>query len=161
MDALKLLTQQHREVDALFEQFEEAEDDAEKRACFDEIADNLAIHATIEEKFFYPAVRAKQTEEELEESFDEHLEIKKLLVDAMNSTEKPGFDARVAALQGAVEHHVEEEEEELFPTVRELLGADALEAIGQQLEAEAAAMKEEGAPRSKVKVAIEPPAVQP
>src|SRR4051812_33219359 len=43
--------------------------------------------------------------------FDEHLEIKKLLLDAMRSTEEPGFDGKVAALKGAVEHHVEEEED--------------------------------------------------
>ena len=61
----------------------------------------------------------------LEEAYDEHLEIKKLILDAMSSTDEPGFDGKVAALKGAVEHHVEEEEGELFPKVTKLLGKDA------------------------------------
>ena len=157
MNALKLLKHQHREVKALFKQFDESEDPEEKRACFAEIGDELAIHASIEERFFYPAVRARQTEENLEESYDEHLEIKKLLVDCMRSTDAPGFDGKVAALKGAVEHHVAEEQDELFPKVRRLLDADTLEAIGQLMEAEAATLIEAGEPRKNVKVALEPP----
>src|SRR3954447_9920886 len=134
MDAIKLLEQQHRMVEELFEQFEEADDETEKEALFEEIADNLAVHATIEERYFYPAVRARQTEEQLEEAYDEHLEVKKLLLDAMRSTDEPGFDGKVAALKGAVEHHVEEEEDELFPKVKKLLSTGALEALGQTME---------------------------
>jgi hemerythrin superfamily protein len=158
MDAIKLLEQQHKEVAALFQQFDKTEDKAEKLAYFDEIADNLAIHAAIEERHFYPQIRTRQTSENLEESYDEHLEIKKLLLDAMSSTKAPGFGARVAALKGAVEHHVEEEESELFPKVRELLDADVLEIIGQRLESATAVMKERGAARADVTGEIEPPA---
>lgn len=158
MNALKLLEQQHKEVASLFEQFEKTEDEAEKLAYFEEIADQLAIHATIEERHFYPQVKARKTEENLEESFDEHLEIKKLLLDAMDSTKAPGFGARVAALKGAVEHHVEEEETELFPKVAKNIHAAVLEIIGQRLESATAALKERGAARAMVTVAIEPPA---
>src|SRR5688572_12667752 len=56
MDALKLLEQQHREVEELFESLEEAEGKEERQDLFAELADNLAAHATIEEKIFYPAV---------------------------------------------------------------------------------------------------------
>jgi hypothetical protein len=66
----------------------------------------------------------------------------------------------VAALQGAIEHHVEEEEEELFPSVRKLMTAEALEALGQIMEAEANRLMEEGAPRRNVRVAAEEPQVQ-
>ena len=62
MDAIKFLKQQHNEVEDLFEEFENSESDEEKQSLFEEIADDLAIHATIEERYFYPAVRAKQTE---------------------------------------------------------------------------------------------------
>jgi hypothetical protein len=55
-------------VETLFEQFEASGDDDEKHALFDEIADNLAVHTAIEERFFYPAVRARQTEANLEEA---------------------------------------------------------------------------------------------
>src|SRR4051812_10161025 len=161
MDAIKLLKTQHREVEKLFKAFEKSEDDQEKQSLFEQIADDLVIHATIEERHFYPAVRARQTEEELEEAYDEHLEVKKLLADCLESTEEPGFDGKVAALQGAVLHHVEEEEGELFPKVEDLLGSEALEALGQIMESEAESIKSMGAPRKNLEVEIEPPATQP
>lgn len=69
MDAIELLEDQHREVEDLFEEIEEAEA-SEKREIFDEIADQLAIHATIEEKHFYPACRDAKTEDILRESLE-------------------------------------------------------------------------------------------
>lgn len=158
MDAIRLLKQQHRKVEELFERFDNEENDQAKLSLFEEIADSLAIHATIEERHFYPAVRAQKTEDDVEEAYDEHLEVKKLLVDAMGSTEEPGFDGKVAALKGAVEHHVEEEEEELFPRAQKVVTPEGMEAIGQQMEAEAEAMKSTGGARKSVKVEVEPPA---
>ena len=159
MDAIKLLKDQHRLVEKLFEQFDASEDDDEKQALFDEIADNLAVHATIEERFFYPAVRARQTEEDIEEAYDEHLEVKQLILDAMNHPDAPGFDGKVAALKGAVLHHVEEEEDQLFAEVRKLMTAEALEALAQLMEAEANKLMEAGAPRATVEIKSEPPSV--
>lgn len=157
MNVLALLKQQHREVAQLFAAFDKA-DDAQKRLLFNQIADNLAVHATIEERHFYPAVRERDTQKEIIEAYDEHLEVKKLLVDCMRSTAAPGFDGKVAALKGAVEHHVKEEENELFPKVKKLFSPDQLEAIGQTMEAEAEQLKALGSPRRMVKVQIEPPA---
>ena len=161
VDAIKFLKQQHDDVEGLFDEFENSENDQEKQSLFEQIADNLAIHATIEERYFYPAVRAKQTEQQLEEAYDEHLEVKKLILDCMNSTEEPGFDGKVAALKGAVLHHVEEEEGELFPKVKELFDKQGLDALGQQLEGEAASLEEQGGARFSVKPEIEPPVIQP
>jgi len=161
MDAIKLLKQQHRLVEKLFEHFEDCDDDAEQLELFAEIGDQLAVHATIEERHFYPTVRARQTEENVEEAYDEHLEIKQLLVDAMGSTNEPGFDGKVAALKGAVTHHVEEEENDLFPKVSKLLDRDTLEALGEIMESEALELMEGGAPRENVRVEAEPPAIQP
>lgn len=161
MDAIKLLKQQHREVEELFAEFEKSEEDAQKQALFAQIADALTVHATIEERWFYPAVRARQTEEQLEEAYDEHLEVKKLIVDAMSNADAPGFDGMVAAIKGAVEHHVEEEEDELFAEVQKLMGDDALEALGQQMEAEAMQLFAEGEPRRDIRLEPEAPAVQP
>jgi hemerythrin superfamily protein len=160
MDAIKLLKDQHRLVEKLFKQFEATDDDGEKHALFDEIADNLAVHTAIEERIFYPAVRARQTEEQLEEAFDEHLDAKKILVDAMGNPDAPGFDGKVAALKGAIEHHVEEEEEELFPKVQKLLTKEALEALAQLMEAEATRLMEAGAPRRTIQVKTEEPTIQ-
>jgi hemerythrin-like domain-containing protein len=160
VDAIKLLKQQHRLVERLFERYEGA-GDSEKEAIFYAIADNLAIHTTIEEKHFYPAVRQRQTEENVVESFDEHLEIKKLLLEAMNATEDPGFDDKVAVLRGAVDYHVEEEEGELFPKVEQLITPEALDAIGDQMELDTDELKREGDARKTVRVETEPPGVQP
>jgi hemerythrin superfamily protein len=161
MDAIALLKNQHRLVEKLFEQFEDTDDDNEKQALFEEIADNLAVHTAIEERIFYPAVRARQTEEQLEEAYDEHLDAKKILIDAMNNPDAPGFDGKVAALKGAIEHHVEEEEGELFKEVRKLITADSLEALGQMMEAEANRLMEEGAPRRLIELKAEEPVVHP
>ena len=161
MDAIKLLKKQHREVERLFAEFEKSEEDAQKKVLFDQIADALAVHATIEERWFYPAVRARQTEEQLEEAYDEHLDVKKLLVEGMSNPDAPGFDGKVAAIKGAVEHHVEEEEDELFPEVQKLMADDALEALGQQMEAEAMQLFAAGEPRRNIRVESEPPALQP
>ena len=161
MDAIRLLKQQHREVEDLFKKFEGSKKPREREQFFFGIADSLAVHAAIEERYLYPAVRTRQTEEHIAEAYDEHLEIKKLLIDAMNSTEEPGFDGKVAALKGAVEHHVEEEEGELFPKVKKLLGDDALEALGQPMEGVAVEMLAAGGARHQVRVESEPPAIQP
>jgi hemerythrin superfamily protein len=161
MDAIALLKSQHRLVEELFSRFEKADDEAQKHALFDEIADNLAVHCAIEEQFFYPAVRARQTEEELEEAYDEHLDAKKIILDAMGHPDAPGFDGKVAALQGAIEHHVEEEEGELFPAVEKLLLPEALEALGQIMEREALRLMEQGAPRRHIAPKPEEPRIQP
>lgn len=161
MDALDLLKKQHRLVERLFKKFEATDGDDEKKAIFDEIADNLAVHTAIEERIFYPAVRARQTEEQLEEAYDEHLDAKKLLLEAMDDPDAPGFDGKVAALEGAVLHHAEEEEEELFVAVRKLMTTNALEALGQMMEAEALRMMSAGAPRLTIKPKTEEPVIQP
>lgn len=157
MDAIKLLKQQHREVDSLFSQFEKATDKTKKRALLDRIADALAIHAAIEERHLYPDVRSRATEEELAEAYDEHLSIKQLILDALAAKKAPGFDGHVAALKGAVEHHVEEEENELFPKIAKLIDQAALEAIGVLMEAEVHALTGT-APRKKIVVRSEAPA---
>jgi len=157
MNALALLKSQHRLVEELFEEFEANDQDEAKQVIYEQIADNLAVHTAIEERIFYPAVRARQTEEELEEAYDEHLDAKKIILDALEDLNAPGFDGKVAALKGAIEHHVEEEEDELFPKVEKLLTAEALEALGQMMEAEAAHMMEAGAPRRTIKLKAEPP----
>ena len=76
MSAIDLLESQHREVEELFSQIEAAKDNEKKAELFKELADKLAIHAAIEEHHFYPAVKAKRTEDILLESLEEHVTIK-------------------------------------------------------------------------------------
>jgi hemerythrin superfamily protein len=135
MDAIELLISQHDEVDALIEAIENATDGKAKEAAFVELADKLAAHATIEEKLFYPAVMAKQTEDQLLESVEEHLAIKRLLADLLElDIDDDKFDAKLSVMKEGIEHHAREEEEaELFPKVQKLLDADELAGLGNEM----------------------------
>lgn len=129
-DVLQLLTAQHAEVDALFEKLEKGSGDAV--ALLAELADKLAAHATVEERVFYPSVMAKSTSDKLHESVEEHLQIKRILADLL--TMKPSdenFKAKLKVMKEDVAHHAhEEEEDKLFPMLRNMMSADQLAAIG-------------------------------
>lgn len=141
-DPIELLETQHREVESLFESFEKAKDGAAKRTAFQRIADALAIHAAIEEHHLYPAVKDKQTEDLLRESVEEHLSVKRIIADLLEMTASDkNFEAKVKVLQEQVEHHVEEEEGELFPQIRELFEEDSLNEIGAAMAEEAASLE--------------------
>ena len=147
MNAISLLKQDHRTVEGLFKQFEALGDRAatQKRRIVDQIIRELAIHASIEETIFYPAVRAaakfaqKQHEEEADdqilEALEEHHIVKWTLneLDGMDP-EAERFLAKVTVLMESVRHHVEEEEEELFPTVSMLFAEEELEMMGEEME---------------------------
>lgn len=148
MNAIDLLESQHREVEDLFAELAQAEDVELKAAAFDELADKLAIHSSLEEHQFYPAVKAKQTEVVLLESLQEHVTIERLLADLLETdVEDDRFDAQMHALRRAVERHVMEEEGELFPEVRRLFTESRLQEIGQAMTAEEDELMGQGAPR--------------
>lgn len=151
MNAIELLESQHREVKKLFSQIEKAKTSPSKAKLFAQIADKLAVHASIEEHHFYPSVRAKRTEDILLESFEEHLAIKRVIADLLQlDASDDTFDAKLTVLKEEVEHHVGEEEGELFPQVRSLMQEDELEAIGQAMSAEQADLEEQGSPRNAI-----------
>ena len=157
MDAIELLEQQHREVEQIFKQLEK--DGADKAALFAELADSLAVHATIEEKIFYPATKSARTEDLLLEAVEEHLSVKRLLADMLEADPSDNaFDAKIKVLKEQIEHHVEEEEEELFPKVKKQLGKEALAALGQQMEEMGDDLKAAGEPRQMVPSETEKPA---
>ena len=151
MNAIDLLKSQHRAVEDLFSKLANAKGAKAKKPIFEKLADNLAAHATIEEHQFYPAVKAKRTEDILLESLEEHLGIKRVLADLLDiDAGDDTFDAKVKVLKEQVEHHVEEEEGDLFPKVKKLLDKDELEALGQEMSAEFAEL-EAGRPRDAVR----------
>ena len=134
IDAVAFLEGQHWEVNDLFKELGKASTPAKKAMLFREIADKLAVHAAIEEKVFYPAVKARQTEDILLESLEEHLGIKRLIADLMAiSPEDETFDAKAQVLRAQVEHHILEEEGDLFPKVEALMDGDTLIAIAQAM----------------------------
>ena len=135
MDAIKLLKQQHREVESLFEKFEKA-GEGMRMELFTRIADNLAAHCAIEEKIFYPSVYVDQTEDELREAVEEHLGAKRLIADLLDMEAADAqFVAKVSVLKEMILHHVKEEEGELFKQVRKLLTRAELNVLGEQMEA--------------------------
>ena len=153
MNAIKMLKQQHKEVEKLFKQFEAAKSAGPRQKIFDEIADALAVHATIEEKHFYPSVKKAQTEDILLEAVEEHLEMKRVIADLLEmdaDADEDQFEAKVKVLQENVEHHVEEEEDALFPKVERLFDEETLEAIGAAMDETQGQLKREGNPREAI-----------
>jgi hemerythrin-like domain-containing protein len=135
VEATKLLKKQHDEVKDLFKQFEAAEEDSEKQELFEEIADDFAAHGEIEEKIFYPAVYVGPLKEKLQEAVEEHLAAKRVVADLLDmEPSDEQFDAKMTVLKELIEHHVEEEEGELFPLVRQNFAREELEALGDQME---------------------------
>jgi hemerythrin superfamily protein len=151
MDAIEMLEEQHGDVEDLFEELESAEA-SDKQDLFYEIADQLTVHVTIEEQHFYPAVRAKRTEDILLESLEEHLAIKRLLADLLQlDPSNEIFEAKVKVLKEQVEHHVKEEEEELFPKVRKVLDGKQLVALAEDMIVTQEKLLDAGDPRELVR----------
>jgi len=135
VEATKLLKKQHDEVKELFKQFEAAEEESEKQELFEQIADDFAAHGEIEEKIFYPAVYVGPLKEKLQEAVEEHLAAKRVAADLLDmEPSDEQFDAKMTVLKELIEHHVEEEEGELFPLVRQNFAREELEALGDQME---------------------------
>ena len=149
--AIDMLDSQHREVEALFAKLEKADGGERKQKVFTEIADKLALHASIEEQVFYPAVKARRTEDILLESLEEHLGIKRVLADLIDidATDET-FDAKAKVLKEQVEHHVGEEEDDLFPKVKKIFDEETLIALAGEMALLEDKLLMEGSPRLAV-----------
>jgi hemerythrin-like domain-containing protein len=134
-DAIALLTADHREVADMFEQFENLSDRAKatKAKLTEKICNALIAHTTIEEEIFYPAVReAVKDEDMVDEAVVEHASAKDLIqqLQEMNPDDDL-YDAKVKVLSEQIEHHVKEEEEEMFEKARKS-GLDMIQ-LGQEM----------------------------
>jgi hemerythrin-like domain-containing protein len=149
MDALTLLIADHNRVRGLFTRFKaahEAEDEATSVEVATKIFEELEVHTTIEETVFYPTITDVNDEvhELVVEGLEEHKVAKDLIAETRAlSPEDEHWAAKVKVLIESVEHHVEEEETEMFPKLRSSLDAAALESLGDALEAKKAEL---GAP---------------
>lgn len=136
-DAIKLLTADHREVKALFQQYQEMVDheaeDQEKQEIADQICLMLTVHAQIEEELFYPAAKEAIKEPDLvNEANVEHASAKDLIAQIQESDPSDEmYDAKVKVLGEYIDHHVKEEEGEMFPQARK--AKVDLVALGEQL----------------------------
>ena len=141
MDAIELLTADHDEVRGLFEQFRqamEAEDMDRMKDLQRQIFAELETHTRIEEEIFYPAVRDADEEElgeEVDEGVQEHHVVKVLMREIEEVSGDDTFQAKMKVLMENVEHHADEEEEEMFPDVREQFDQARLDELGAEMEA--------------------------
>lgn len=138
MNAISLLKADHRNVEALFDAIEKLDGSPKrKRALVDKLVRELSIHSSIEEQIFYPEVKreiddAKGT---VLESLEEHRAVKWML-DAVDSSgeDDERWDAKIKVLRDTVMHHIEEEENVLFPRVRKAFDNSKLNELGAMLE---------------------------
>ena len=137
MDAFNLLKEDHRKVEELFEQLESAQGQAKMRV-FEQIKSELELHTHIEEKIFYPALeKPKQTHDLTLEAYEEHAVVKTLLKELSRArTANDEWEAQAKVLQENVEHHVEEEENELFKKADSALSEEELEDLTERMIAE-------------------------
>jgi hemerythrin superfamily protein len=132
MNATELLEQQHRKVEGTFDQLEDKDRD-EGQELVQELANDLAAHFVIEQEIFYPAIR-EVDQDQVKESFEEHSLAEVALKRLLSTRDDETFKARVSALKELIQHHVKEEEQELFPKVRESLGDERLEELGEEMQ---------------------------
>lgn len=151
MDAIKLLIDQHRQLERQMKSTLEAQQPQARAAALARVGDELTKHLTSEEEVFYPAVKAKRTEDILLESLEEHLSLKRLLADLMAlDPAAETWEAKFKVLTEQSEHHHEEEEENLFPKVRKALDNGELDTLGQQILALQQKLQRAGDPRETV-----------
>ena len=138
MDAVKLLKDDHKKVKDLFRQFEKARSDDRKKAIAEEAMHELEVHAEIEEEIFYPAAKAKADKEGQElvaEAVEEHHVVKMLIGELKAMPEvNEQYEAKFTVLIENVEHHIEEEEQEMLPDAKKTLGKD-IDVLGDQMKA--------------------------
>jgi transcription elongation factor GreA-like protein len=138
MNAFELLKKDHKKVSDLFKQLDETTERAVKtrEELFGKLKQELDIHARIEETIFYPAIKdAEETREITLEAFEEHNVVKQLLseLDAM-PVDDERWTAKLTVLKENVEHHVEEEEDEMFKDAQKVLSAEQVEELGARME---------------------------
>ncbi len=139
MNAVDILTKDHREVDALIAELESAgsggTSDASHQNTFQQLVNALGLHMQAEENIFYPAMQKFEEEKDLiVEAYDEHNEVEGLLLQMQNlEPSSAEFQSNLKMVKTGIEHHVAEEEGEMFPDAKNLLGEARLQEIGQQI----------------------------
>jgi hemerythrin superfamily protein len=129
-DAVTLIMNDHRMLEKLFEQVQSGSGD--RKTLVDEIAARLTAHARAEEQKVYPALTKADPGEsdEVEHAYHEHDEAEELLEKVVKNVDSPQFDRIFAEFVKAVEHHVEEEESEVLPALREAVDKASLDKLG-------------------------------
>jgi hemerythrin-like domain-containing protein len=141
MDAIDLLTRDHKKVRKLLEQLSATGDSAEheREELLTKIEHELEVHSAIEEEIFYPAFKeagGKEGAKMFYEAVEEHRAVSELVLPDLDNTTPTSerFAGRAKVLRELVEHHAEEEEEEMFARAKKLFSKEQLEELGQRME---------------------------
>jgi hemerythrin-like domain-containing protein len=146
-DVLDHLIEEHRKVEQMLARLKESEPGAARDQLFQDLRDSLGTHMAVEERFVYPLMAEHMGEEEADDATDEHELARSGLEEAAQRLEEGAFEAAVEILEAGIGHHVEEEESEQFPTLREKAGAQLAEMDPEALEA---AVKADGTTRDEL-----------
>ena len=151
MNAFTLLKTDHKTVAGIMDKIDETTERAVKtrEELFTQLKTELDIHARIEETIFYPALeKADETRDITLEAFEEHRLVKQLLGELESmAKDSEEWTAKFTVLKENVEHHVEEEEGEMFPKAKKVLGDSDAETLGTRMEAAKAEQKKAAAAR--------------
>jgi iron-sulfur cluster repair protein YtfE (RIC family) len=132
-DPMRILKADHREVEKLLDKLADSEEGTEREEMVAELTTKLTAHMEAEESIVYPPLKTEVGAEDEEEAQVEHRLAREGLQKVQQMVEMPGFGAAVEMLKGGISHHVEEEESQLLPELKESLDRDAWLAIGDAL----------------------------
>ena len=136
-DVITALMEDHQTVERLFTDFETSQLEERKEAVVKEVIRELSIHAAAEEQLVYPAIRLRLEDgsSQADHAIEEHQQVKRLLADLEKlSAGDPQFDATMRSLIQEVRSHVEEEERDILPKLREKMDAATLERMGDLMQ---------------------------
>lgn len=141
MNAIDLLKADHEKVKGILSQLSESTDRALKKRVelLDKLEMEITIHTQLEEQILYPAFKeagGKEEDEMYYEAKEEHRTVDSLVLPDLKSTDPstPEFAGRIKVVKELLEHHIEEEETEMFPKAKKLLGKAKLDEMGEQME---------------------------
>jgi len=159
MDALNLLKQDHRTVEKLFEQFLGAKEADQQQQLCEQICTDLNVHSSLEEQCFYPEIRTvAELGDMVDESLEEHHKVKQMCssIQAMQAGDAQ-LRTRMMELKQAVEHHVKEEENEMFPQVRESCEQQWLLSLGQTMEQQKTTIQQQAPTEQRIREDVREP----
>ena len=143
MDIITHLTKEHREAEGLMASLSESEPGPARNALIRELETALAVHMAVEEQFLYPIVVERIGAEDADEANNEHDLARDSVATLWQMADEPGFGAAVDSLKGGIGHHVEEEEQDLFPKLREVAATHLAKMDPERLEAPVEATRAE------------------
>ena len=132
-DPLRILRADHREAEQLLTRLSDSEEGAERESMIQELSEKLSLHMQLEEQMLYPLIAQCVGAEDEEEANIEHGLAREGLEKMTSMSTVPGFGAAVEMLKGGILHHVEEEEKEILPALRDAMDRDEWRALGEQL----------------------------